>query len=130
MAIQIITPRHTEVEEYKTVFFQRKGDYAGNGYQYDADDEGNVVFNPEYEKLQRENYESLLTDPNYEAPTVTTHRRTYTVPAMAKCHCGKNIYLQNQYMGACECPYCERWYSISGQELKAPEYWGDVDYDY
>ena len=128
--IKILKERHTEVEEYKVVFFQRKGDYAGNGFEYDADAEGNVVFNPEYEKAQRENYERLLTDEDYEAPQVITRRHSYRVPTLAKCHCGAEIYLQDEYMGACECPECGRWYSISGQELKDPKYWGDVDYDY
>lgn len=130
MAIQIIKERHTEVEEYKVVFFQLKNDYAGNGLEFDADENGNVKFNPEYEKIQRDNYEFGLKSGKFEAPQVLTRRHSYRVPTLAKCHCGAEIYLQDEYMGACECPECGRWYSISGQELKNPKYWGDVDYEY
>lgn len=45
------------------------------------------------------------------------------IPATGVCKCGNRITLQNEYMGACECPYCGRWYNLFGQELNHPDTW-------
>lgn len=37
------------------------------------------------------------------------------------------IDLWDEYLGACECPNCGRWYNIMGQELNPPSTWRDGD---
>ena len=60
--------------------------------------------------------------------------RSWREPDYGRCDCGETVYLQNQYMGACQCPKCGQWYSLSGEELLPPNRWGwagdfdDVDY--
>jgi predicted RNA-binding Zn-ribbon protein involved in translation (DUF1610 family) len=47
--------------------------------------------------------------------------------AKALCSCGETIELYDQYLGACDCPNCGQWYSMSGQALIKPQYW-EEDY--
>lgn len=56
---------------------------------------------------------------------VRTEHRTIRHNAHGTCDCGEEVYLYNEYMGACECPNCGRWYNLFGQELIRPEYWED-----
>lgn len=51
----------------------------------------------------------------------------YREPNSGVCHCGHRIELYNEYLGACECPYCGQWWNIFGQELKPVEQWKDGD---
>lgn len=44
-----------------------------------------------------------------------------------ECECGETVTLYNQYLGACECPKCGRWYNIWGQELNPPHTWSSGD---
>ena len=39
------------------------------------------------------------------------------------CECGETVELWPQYLGACECPKCGRWYNLFGQELNPPGTW-------
>lgn len=50
-------------------------------------------------------------------------------PAHGTCSCGREVFLWDQYQGACECE-CGKWYNLFGQELVPPEYWHDDDDDY
>lgn len=52
---------------------------------------------------------------------------TYTTNRIGLCTCGEEVELYDQYLAACECPKCGQWYNLSGQELKNPEHWGDLD---
>lgn len=47
----------------------------------------------------------------------------YWEPALAVCDCGEEFYLENQWLGACECPNCGQWYNVFGQWLNPPETW-------
>ena len=50
-----------------------------------------------------------------------------TEPATGVCECGHRIALWDEYMGACECPHCGRWYNLFGQELNHPDTWRNGD---
>ena len=57
------------------------------------------------------------------AGEVVEHRRRYKEEDYGTCECGETVYLVNQYMGACQCPNCGRWYNLFGQSLLPPEAW-------
>lgn len=44
--------------------------------------------------------------------------------AHGTCSCGNELYLWDQYYGACQCEKCGRWYNLFGQELVQPANWG------
>ena len=124
--IKILNPRHTEeIVDYRIEFT----DADGNGCSFPCDENGNLL--PFATDAAEKNYQNSLSHPEMFAiyNEFKTYRRTFTAPAVAKCHCGSNVTLENQYMSACECPECGRWYNLSGQELKPPKYWDDA-YDY
>lgn len=52
---------------------------------------------------------------------------TYIEPRLARCVCGTEFHLVNQYQGACDCPGCGRWYNLFGQSLRDPSEW-EEDY--
>lgn len=91
-------------------------------YKFNADEEFNPVFDKESEDAQKESYEKLLKDDRYYK--YKKYEQRFTVEnAIAKCECGKEIELYDQYINASECPYCGRWHDLFGQLLKNPEYW-------
>jgi hypothetical protein len=56
---------------------------------------------------------------------VIKRERDYKELAHGTCECGEEVYLQNEYMGACECPNCGRWYNLFGQELNPVNTWSN-----
>lgn len=126
MVKKMLSDRKTvEQIEYRLEF-----DYIpdrGSGYSFDADASGNVRFSPEYEEMQRRNYRCCMENPDYSGPHFRKRRYTYHEPATAICECGEKIALEDQYMGASECPGCGRWHNMFGQTLVDPKYW-EQDY--
>lgn len=57
--------------------------------------------------------------------TIIKERESRYIPAIAKCDCGEEFPLENQYLGACECPGCGQWYNLFGQELNDPSTWSE-----
>ena len=53
---------------------------------------------------------------------ITSRKYASTDPAHGRCECGREVYLTNQYYGACQCE-CGRWYNLFGQELNPPDMW-------
>ena len=124
--IEIINPRHTEeIVDYRIEFT----DIDGNGCSFPCDENGTLL--PFATDAAEKNYNNSLAHPELFAiyNEFKTYRRTFTAPAIARCHCGSNVTLENQYQGACECPACGRWYNLFGQELIDPEGW-EQDYEY
>lgn len=101
-----------------------------NGFGFPCDEQGNVPedMNP----AAKENYAWCLEHPErfYRFNKVDRHEQTFRNPDHGTCHCGATVYLQNEYMGACQCERCGQWYNLSGQELLPPDQWEGVDYDY
>lgn len=101
-----------------------------SGFSFPCDEHGNV-FPFEYEEAQR-NYERCLANESEFDLEFNEFRRwknTYREPAHGTCVCGEEVYLINEYMGACECPKCGRWYNLFGQELLPPDQWESDYYD-
>jgi len=103
-------------------------DGRGNGFAFPCDELGNVPedLNP----AARENLDYCRQHPEKFArfAEVVTIRQQYRDPAHGRCECGREVYLQNQYYGACSCE-CGRWYNLFGQELTPPSEW-EPDYEY
>lgn len=122
MVKKILSERHTvKVKEY-TLTFTHVSD-PDDGYLFDADKNGNVKFDPEYEETQRKNYELCMASPDYEGPEFGTNQWSYVENAKAICECGAEIELRDDYMGACECEKCGRWHNTHGQTLLPPGQW-------
>ena len=110
--------------DYELVF-----DDGGNcGFAFPCDEAGNVsgIPQPAMENLAycRQHPEKFT-----RAGVVVGRRCSWREPDRGKCKCGRTVYLENQYMGACECE-CGQWYNLFGQELLPPDQWEDTGYDY
>jgi hypothetical protein len=121
MIKNILPRRLVEVTEYTREFTNEDG----GGYVFKANAKGEVIFENE---CQKRNYIYAMCHPE-EFPVqyneFVTTKRTYTEPAVGICRCGKEVALIDEYMGACQCKNCGKWYNIFGQELIDPEYWED-----
>lgn len=107
---------------YEVVF----DDGHGNGLCFPCDENGAPHF---YTDEARRNYEFALLHPEkYDRfNKVIKQTQEYRDNARGTCHCGAEIELYNEYMGACECPSCGQWYNLFGQELNNPETWSEGD---
>lgn len=98
-------------------------DGHGNGFGFPCDATGHIgaVFNPAaaanlaYCRQHPEKFK--------RAGEVVEYRRSYKEEDYGTCKCGETVYLVNQYMGACQCPKCGKWYNLFGQELLPPCAW-------
>ena len=97
-------------------------DGNGTGYGFPCDKFGNV-FPLEYE-CARENLTYCMEHPEEFKVwnEVDKNVSSYTEPAQGKCECGREVYLIDEYYGACGCE-CGRWYNLFGQELLPPDQW-------
>lgn len=100
----------------------------GGGFCFPCDEAGNVG---ELSQAAMENLKWCQQHPQVftRAGVITPIRRTWREPDRGTCVCGRTVYLENQYMGACECE-CGRWYNLFGQSLLPPDQWNDTEYDY
>jgi len=58
-----------------------------------------------------------------ESLGVVTRKSSCSVPALARCECGEEFFLEDRYYGCCQCPGCGRWYAIAGYEVNPPDEW-------
>ena len=116
-------PRHRVKEHMSEIRFY-KDDHGGFAFPCDAD--GNLLPMTE---AARKNYDWAMEHPeHFQHWNELVHwTQTVTEPATGRCECGNLVTLWDQFMGACECEKCGRWYNLFGQELKKPEYW-EEDY--
>ena len=119
---KIIAPReHIEHIEHTYDFM---GDTEEVGwYSFPATEDGR----PDLTKMGEGAIESLkrcMAQPEvYTKQGVRTMRTTTTVPAVMRCCCGEEFYLEGSYMGADGCPECGRWYNMNGTPLTNPNTW-------
>lgn len=128
--LKIVKEKTSTIKSYYELEFLLIEDKTG-GLSFPCDENGNVK---ELNPGAQENYEYALANPDkYTKPRVI--KRTYKdiEPAEGLCSCGERILIENQYCGAFECPNCNQWYNLFGQELLPPDQWnrcGELDYDY
>ena len=116
-----ITPRQRhKIVEYEIQFMYDRN----SGYGFPCDENGKLLPMTDCAKA---NYDYCMThrDEFTEWNEITAIVRHITENATGTCICGEKVELWDQYMGACECPKCGRWYNLFGQELIKPEYWED-----
>ena len=118
--IEIIKTRGMEtISRTMIEFYDENGNICMG---FDADNNGNPVFdNPYAEKNYNRSMEKVKD--GLWSMYKDTCTRTFSTNAIGKCKCGTEIELYDEYMGACECPECGRWYNIFGQELNNPCTW-------
>ena len=116
-------PWTEEIVEYELIFYV---DRTG-GLAFPCDEKGNVNRNDLMEPAIK-NLDYALAHPEhypYAWNKVEKNVRHYRNPASGICNCGERIDLRNEYLGACECPYCGQWWNLFGQELNNPETWDE-----
>lgn len=122
------TPSEWIEEDFYELTFD---DGHGNGCAFDCDADGNVFTYPDpmVDKARRANLANCLANPErYKRYNkVVKYTRRFKEPAHGQCDCGAEVYLVNQYMGACECDLCGKWYNLFGQELLPPNQWKEGD---
>ena len=113
-----------EKVDYELCFYR---DYTG-GFAFPCDENGNVDENMNPATI--ENYHWCMENKDkfpYYFNEVVKSCHSWREPNTGTCHCGQEMELVDQYMGACECPKCGQWYNILGQELNNPSTWSDGD---
>lgn len=121
--LKIIKERELKEETYYTLEF----DYEdGCGFAFPCNKNGEVILN-EYSK---KSYDFCIKNKkNFISIRIIEHHNSYWESAIGKCSCGEKVFLQDEYMGAFQCPKCGQWYNLFGQELLPPDQW-EEDYDY
>lgn len=123
MSAKIITQRRKVTKVEYRLNFDITND---GGYAFDCDENGRVFDDLPKDALV--NYEWCLSHPEkFIRPAyVSKYKWSYMENAVAQCsHCRTQFELYDEYAGACECPKCEQWYNLFGQELLPPEEWED-----
>ena len=116
---------------YEIVFYYE----PGGGFGFPSDEHGKVQID-QMQPAAVENYQYAIAHPEKYPVAfnkLETRKISWREPARGVCHCGQQIELTDQYLGACECPHCGRWWNVFGQELKPVESWndyGEMDYEY
>lgn len=112
--------RVTEVSYSLQYFYDCNG-----GFSFPCDKDGNVL--PGLTDAALKNLCECREHPErFEYPgEVVKEVHRYTENAHGTCDCGREVYLYDEYMGACECE-CGRWYNLFGQELKPPCAWEEA----
>lgn len=125
MSIKIISERKRVKHIEHRREFQTIGEPDGCGFSFPCDKEGNLKTDDIHYNDWKKNYDLCMDNPDKFIDKGITEDIFYMENAKALCICGKEIELYDEYMGACECPYCGRWYNLFGQELINPEHWED-----
>ena len=119
MSIQIIEGKIEHIVEYRLNYdFDDDG-----GYSFPCDEKGNPIEtdgNRSNIKFCRENPDRFCR-PAY----IEKWERDVKNPDKGTCKCGEEFWIENEYMGACQCPKCGQWYNLWGQELLPPDQWED-----
>lgn len=115
--------RVTQIDYYLEFFYDDNG-----GYAFPCDEDGNVTG---LSQTAIDNLAWCRSHPEkfIRAGVITPREYSWREPDRGTCVCGRTVYLENQYMGACQCE-CGRWYNLFGQSLLPPAQWGEPDYDY
>jgi hypothetical protein len=124
--LTIIKEREHKEYTYARLEFDYLGIH-GSGFTFPVTEDGE----PDFDKMIHAgvaNYNYCINHPEkFEKPEIRNYTGTFVDPAVGICSCGNQVELVAEYLGACSCPKCGKWYNIFGQELKDPEFW-EEDY--
>ena len=116
--VTIIKAPYTEYVKEKTLEYRYRDD-PDAGFTFPWKD-GKVQLNT----LNEKNYEWCQEHPEeVECLGVIEIERKYRAPALARCECGKEFYLNGHYYGCTQCPGCLKWYAVGGYEVLSPDQW-------
>jgi hypothetical protein len=124
MSIEIIQERRRVTQRDYSLEFRRKDD-PNAGFTFPCDKDGNPMLDECNTKSYL--YATQEHPERYGKPFIEKRSWAYWEPAVGRCRCGEHVTLQNEYMGACQCPKCGQWYNLFGQELLPPEQWEEVN---
>lgn len=114
------------------IFFELVFDDGhNNGFAFSCDENGNVF--SDIHECAKENLKWCLEHPEkfVRFNKVVRFTNRYREPAHGTCHCGEEVYLVDEYYGACQCPKCGQWYNTFGQMLRSPTFLpGDPEFEY
>lgn len=119
--MEIIRGKLVKEVTYELLFYFDSDSWYG----FPCDKDGNILENHMTDSA-RINYQWCIEHPEkfQTFKCVKKYEHIYREPNKGKCSCGEMIELYDEYMGACECPRCGKWYNLSGQELLPPSEWG------
>ena len=130
--MKIISARHEVEEVHYEWQFQFKEDPYFNGhsfnggYSFTVDKEGRIV-----SEDHRKTVELIKNNGRYIDMGIKELHRTYMEPAVGLCvHCGSEVTLDGNYLGASDCPKCGKWYGMNGEEFTDPDKWEGLNYEY
>jgi len=113
-----VPSEYRTITEYHIVF----DDGRGNGSWFPCDKDGNL--SKDLHPCAMENYKNRCMeshDKYVRFNEVIETKRRIRDEAHGTCSCGQEVYLSNEYYGACQCEKCGKWYNLFGQELLPPE---------
>lgn len=122
-----VPAQNRTVTEYRLVFDNGRG----NGYWFPCDKNGKVF--DDLNQAALKNHSWCLKNPDKFVRFNKVVKDFWAVrdDAHGTCHYGNEVYLHDEYYGACQCDKCGQWYNLSGQELLPPEDWQEnFDDDY
>jgi hypothetical protein len=104
-----------------TLFFQRLGEYPGNGYAFDCDKDGNLL---EMGQSAAASYADITGQSAefYGAPEVREHIHNWRESATGECVCGDVVCLDG-FTNTCDT--CGRDYEAGGWLLASRSQWGE-----
>lgn len=111
--IKIIQERKLH-ESIEYALDYRWNDDKNAGFSFPCDKYGNIL--PFEHESAKENYEKCIS--GEFAVTlfgVLTFHHKYVEPAIGKCKCGSEVYLEDYFENACR---CGRLYGLDGGELR------------
>lgn len=121
---------YVEETTYEVQFYYDKS----GGFAFPCDKDGSLIVTENTNPAAIENYHWALENPDkfkWCFNRVVERKHHWREPNTGICNCGKRIELVNEYLGACECPHCGQWWSLSGQMLNPVRTWSDGDdWDY
>lgn len=122
MLKNIVRPAEEVIVEYYLVFSAVKADTPS--YSFPCDEKGNILSEQMNEGLMK-SYEWCISHKELFSlgNKIRKHEIHHRPTAYGICSCGETVELINEYMGACECQKCGKWYNMFGNELLPPSMW-------
>jgi len=110
-------------EEKNVCFYIVFDDGRGNGFCFPCDEHGELLPNVSPEARKNLEWCRQNSEKYKRAGEITREVYRSLVPARGTCDCGEEVWLENQYHGACQCPNCGQWYNMFGWKLNPPSEW-------
>ena len=98
-------------------------DGHGNGCVFPCDENGQLPADLNEAAVQNYHYCMEHREKFVRWNEVVERKQNTKTNPTGICSCGAKVVLWDQYLGACECEKCGKWYNLFGQELNPPGTW-------